>query len=208
MSGAVERRGGAPPGRRRRVEGFTLLEVMIALAILAAALLTISEIVGGALRNQVRARQLDVATLLARGKMASLESEYERKGFRDFDEKEEGTFEEQGHPEVRWTVDVVKPEGELTPERILQLLTGKAGGLEDLLKQLAPTEGPQQAAAAPGAAAMAQGLKAQLVQVGEQVKKGVREVRLTVSWPEGKRAESFAVVTHMVVLSPREPGAS
>ena len=43
----------------------------------------------------MRARQLEVATLLARGKMVELESEYERKGFRDFDEGEEGTFEEE-----------------------------------------------------------------------------------------------------------------
>jgi general secretion pathway protein I len=29
-------------------------------------------------------------------------------------------------------------------------------------------------------------------------------VRLTVSWPEGAREESFAVTTHMVVLAPGE----
>ena len=36
--------------------GFTLLEVMVALAILAASLVAISEVAGGALRNHVRAR--------------------------------------------------------------------------------------------------------------------------------------------------------
>ncbi len=194
--------------RADRRGGFTLLEVMIALAILSAALLTVSEIAGGALRNDVRARQLDVATLLARGKMAALESEYERKGFRDFDEKDDGSFDDQGHPEVRWSVEVLKPQADLTPERILQLFGGQEGGLDAMLKQLAPPSsdgGPQQQL--PGAGAIAQALQAQLTIVGEQVKKGVREVRLTVSWPDGKKAESFTVVTHMVVLSPREPGA-
>jgi general secretion pathway protein I len=190
---------GTPPG-------FTLLEVMIALAILAGALLTISEITGGALRNHVRARQLEVATLLARGKMVELEAEYERKGFRDFDEKDDGDFADQGHGEIRWAVEVVKPEVDLSPDRILELLTGKQGGLQELIQGAAPKDGgPQQVM--PGAAAIAQGLQAQLVQVGEQVKKGVREVRLTVSWPSGKRADAFTVVTHMVVLSPKEPGA-
>ena len=191
----------------RRRGGFTLLEVMIALAILSAGLLTISEIVGSSLRNHVRARQLDVATLLARGTMAALEWDYDRKGFRDFDEKDEGSFEEQGHPEIRWSVEVLKPQADLTPERILQLFAGQEGGLDALLKQLAPKSdgGPQQAM--PGAGAIAQALQAQLTVVGEQGKKGVREVRLTVSWPDGKRAQSFPVVTHMVVLSPREPGA-
>jgi len=45
---------------------------------------------------------------------------------------------------------------------------------------------------------------AQLTQLGETVKKGVREVRLTVSWDEGKTERSFTVVTHMVVLQPKE----
>ena len=193
---------------RTAKRGFTLLEVMIALAILAAALLTVSEIVGGSLRNHVRARQLEVATLLARGKMVELESEYERKGFRDFDEGEVGTFEEEGHPEVRWSADVVKPEVELSAERILQMLTGGEGGLEELLAAAQPQQGqggPE--TVVPGAAALAQGLQAQITRLGEQIKKGVREVRLTVSWKDGKRDESFTIVTHMVVLAPREPGA-
>jgi len=50
-------------------------------------------------------------------------------------------------------------------------------------------------------------LGAQITRLGEQIKKGVREVRLTVAWKDGKRDESFTVVTHMVVLAPREPGA-
>jgi general secretion pathway protein I len=181
--------------------------VMIALAILAGALLTVSEITGGALRNHLRARQLEVATLLARGKMVEVEANYERKGFRDFDEKEDGTFEAEGHPEVRWAVEVVKPEVELSANKILELLTGKQGGLEELIQGAAPKDGGPQTVM-PGAAAIAQGLQAQLVQIGEQIKKGVREVRLTVSWPSGgKRAETFTVVTHMVVLTPKEPGA-
>ncbi|WP_242346929.1 prepilin-type N-terminal cleavage/methylation domain-containing protein [Anaeromyxobacter terrae] len=194
--------------RRAARGGFTLLEVMIALAILAGALLTVSEIVGGSLRNHVRARQLEVATLLARGKMVELESEYERKGFRDFDESAEGTFEEDGHPEVRWATEVVKPGVDLSAERILQMLTGGEGALEDLLAAASPQAGkggPQ--TTAPGAAALAQGLQAQITQLGEQIKKGVREVRLTVTWKDGKRDESFTVVTHMVVFAPREPGA-
>jgi general secretion pathway protein I len=45
---------------------------------------------------------------------------------------------------------------------------------------------------------MAPLLQAQLTQIGEQIKKGLREIRLTVSWKEGKREESFRVVTHLV----------
>jgi general secretion pathway protein I len=200
--------------RRRRARGFTLLEVMVALAILAMGLMALSDVTGGALRNHVRASQLDVATLLARGKLVELEERFERKGFRDFDESEEGTFEADGHAEVRWNLQVLRPRVELGPERILSLLTGGAPGggsgdtLQQLLGQLAPQAKPGEPRTVdPGSAALAGALQAQLTTLGEQIKKGVREVRLTVDWPEGQRRSSFTVVTHLVVLAPTEPGA-
>lgn len=204
--------------RRRPPRGFTLLEVMVALAILAMGLMALSDVTGGALRNHVRASQLDVATLLARGKMVELEERFERKGFRDFDETEEGTFEADGHAEVRWSLQVLRPRVELGPERILSLLTGGARGdgeggdpLQALAAQLAPAAKPGEpqtaTAGSAGSAATAAALQAQLTTLGEQIKKGVREVRLTVDWPEGLRRSSFTVVTHLVVLSPTEPGA-
>ena len=204
--------------RRRPARGFTLLEVMVALAILAMGLMALSDVTGGALRNHVRASQLDVATLLARGKLVELEERFERKGFRDFDESEEGTFEADGHAEVRWNLQVLRPRVELGPERILSLLTGGAQGggagggtgdaLQALLSQLAPKgRSGEPQTVTPGSAAIAGALQAQLTTLGEQIKKGVREVRLTVDWPEGQRRSSFTVVTHLVVLAPTEPGA-
>jgi general secretion pathway protein I len=193
----------------RHAGGFTLLEVMVALAILAMGLMALSDVVGGALRNHARAGRLDVATLLARGKMVELEEAFERKGFRDFDEEDEGSFEREGHAEVRWKLEVLRPRVELGPERILQLLTGSEGG--DLSALLGGTAGGKDAqggpqTVTPGTAAVAGTLNAQLTAMGEQIKKAVREVRLTVSWPEGARQDSFTVVTHLVVLAPTEPG--
>ena len=183
----------------RRPAGFTLLEVMVALGILAASLLAISEVVGGALRNQERARQLGIATVLARGKMVEVVAYYERKGFKDFDEGEDGTFDDQGHPEVRWKVEVKKPTIDLGPDAVLAALSG-GKKLEDLMPP--PDQAP---ALAPFAAMLKASLQGLLTRVGEQVKKSAREVRLTVSWKGGGAAvESFDVVTHMVVLQPEE----
>jgi len=195
------------PGAPRPPSGFTLLEVMVALAILAMSLLSLSDVVGGALRNHVRAAHLDVATLLARGKLVALQEEFERKGFRDFDQTDEGSFDDQGHPEVRWKVEVKRPDVQLGPDKILALLTGGQG--LDLLSKA-------QAGASPGAAPQPQDprvamfaalLQPQLTLIGEELKKSVRELRLTVSWPEGKGEDSFSVVTHLVVLNPTEPGS-
>jgi general secretion pathway protein I len=174
---------------------------MVALGILAGALLAVSEITSGALRNHVRARNLEVATLLARGKMAELEDRFEAAGFRTTDEGDEGTFEEEGHPEIRWTVEVEVPRGELGPEAVLTALTGSEDALAGLLPS--PEEAPQ---LGPFQAALAAQLQLILARFGEQLKRGVREVRLTVAWPEGGSQESFTVTTHLVVLAPATGG--
>lgn len=198
-------------GRRASGRGFTLLEVMIALAILAGAMLAVSQLTSAALHNHTRAVRLEVATLLARGKLAALQDGYERTGFGDFDEGDEGTFEADGHPEVRWKVEVRKPTVELGADRILALLTGgdaEGGGATDLsallgqkAKQAGGADGSGIETLFPGASALTGALQTQLTQIGEQIKKGVRQVRLTVSWPDGVRVESFSVVTHLVVLT-------
>src|SRR5690606_3853502 len=64
--------GGPGLMRRRVLGGFTLLEVMVAVAILALSLVAIFSSEGGAIRAGARARQMSAATLLARCKMAEV----------------------------------------------------------------------------------------------------------------------------------------
>jgi general secretion pathway protein I len=170
---------------------------MVALAILATSLLAISDVVAGALRNQVRARNLELAALLARGKMAAVEDHYEWKGFPATDDSDEGTFEEEGHPEFRWRLQVTAPAGSLDGEQVMRALTGT--DLQELLPP--PDQAPQLGPFQEQLKAAFQTLTARL---GENVKKGLREVRLTVSWAENGREESFDVKTHMLVLAPGE----
>jgi general secretion pathway protein I len=193
-----------------RAGGFTLLEVMVSLAILAGAMLAVSQMTGAALRNHTRAVRLEVATLLARGKLAGLQDGFEKDGFRDFDQTDEGTFESDGHPEVRWKLEVLRPQVELGPDQILAMLLGaqgeEAGGVDlaSLLGAKAKDGTDPQSGIEtvfPGAAGMAGVLQLQLTKIGEQIKKGVREIRLTLYWREGAGTESFTVVTHMVVFA-------
>jgi general secretion pathway protein I len=196
--------------------GFTLLEVMVALAILATALMAMADLGGSALENHLYARQLSAATLLARGKLAELEEKYDDAGFNDFDEREEGTFEGQGHPEIRWRAEVLKPAGDLGADQLVGLMTGlggESGGSQGLLDQLLgakkPSEsgGPTQGAS-PAGAAMAGMIQSQLQTFGEQLKKSLRELRFTVAWKDGKKDRQFTVTTHLVVLNPRAPGGA
>jgi general secretion pathway protein I len=200
-------------GRR---SGFTLLEVLVALTLLAAALAAAAELAGAALRNHEYSRELNSAVLLARGRMADLEQRYEDSGFKDSDEEDSGDFSEAGRPEVRWKVLILRPAPELSADELLARLAGQAGAkdVNDLiarvLGQQAPASGsgPTTALGGPAAGLIAAMLQVQLRQFGAVLKKSVREMRLTVSWPSGRTTRSFTVVTHLVVLNPRAPGGA
>jgi general secretion pathway protein I len=195
--------------------GFTLLEVMVALALLAAAMMAVSDLAGAALRNHEQARDLNAAVLLARAELAHLEEKYQDQGFKDFDEEESGDFAEEGRPDLRWKAELLRPSPDLDAQRILSMM-GLSGDEKDdpgalasrLLGSQAPRGGPTSAAGAPAAATVAQLLQTQLTAFGETLKRSLRELRLTVTWPAGKRTQSFTVVTHLVVLNPRAPGGA
>jgi general secretion pathway protein I len=91
-----------PRAQRRPRSGFTLLEVMIAIAILSITLVTLLSIVTSNIRATHHAKLTTMATFLARGKMIDVEDQVLENGFSNSDETGEGTFKEQGHPEFRW----------------------------------------------------------------------------------------------------------
>ena len=197
---------------------FTLLEVLVALALLSMGLMAVADLAGTALRQHGYARDLTVATALARGKMAEIEEIYEDKGFKDFDETEEGDFADQGHRQFAWRVEVKKPDTTLGPEQLLGVLLGQSGADASTQELLQKLLGTGQASGAGGqAGGQAQGapggllggvLSAQLTAFGEQLKKSFRQVTLTVAWRDGRQRHHFDVTTHLVVLNPRAPGGA
>jgi general secretion pathway protein I len=204
--------------RVRTGRGFTLLEVMVALAILAASLMAVADLSGNALRNYVYSRDLSVATLLARGKMAELEEKYEDAGFTDFDQTEDGTFADQGEPAMRWKLELRKPSSDLTAEKILgaflgggdgdtgtQEMVGKLLGGSSAASGGGPKGGPS--SGAPGGL-LGGVLQGQIKAFTEELKKGVRQVSLRVTWKDGKTENGFDVSTYWVVLNPKAPGGA
>ncbi len=203
--------------RVRTVRGFTLLEVMVALAVLAGSLMAVADLSGNALRNYVYARDLSVATLLARGKMAELEEKYEDSGFTDFDQTEEGTFADQGEPGMRWKLELLKPTSDLTAEKILgAFLGGGEGdtGTQEMIGKLLGGGASPGAGSKGGPSSGAPGgllggvLQGQIKAFTEELKKGVRQVSLRVTWLDGKTENGFDVSTYWVVLNPKAPGGA
>ncbi|HEX4406893.1 MAG TPA: prepilin-type N-terminal cleavage/methylation domain-containing protein, partial [Polyangia bacterium] len=88
-------------GRRARA-GFTLLEVMIAVAILSITLVTLLSIVTNNIRATHHAKLTTAATFFARGKMVDLEDQVLEVGFSNSDETAQGNFKDQGYPDMRW----------------------------------------------------------------------------------------------------------
>lgn len=192
-----------------RSRGFTLLEVMISLAILGLALTAIVDINGTAIRTHAYAKQMTVATMLARSKMADLESQFNHEGFTsEFDQKMEGDFDEEGWEGFRWEAEIIKPDldGKNAMALVEQLVGKLMGNLGQAGSDDAAPADPTMAADGGMLAAVRPMVEAQVTALTETLKQTMREVRLHVIWQDGGNEESVDVVTHFVVLAPASGG--
>ncbi|MBT8494705.1 MAG: type II secretion system GspH family protein [Deltaproteobacteria bacterium] len=89
-----------------RQRGFTLVEVMVSLAILAVALVVLISVTAADVREAQRAQLLNVASMLARGKIYDLEEELMREGFQPNDQQLDGNFGDEGWEQFTWRADI------------------------------------------------------------------------------------------------------
>ncbi len=82
-------------------KGFTLLEVMIALAIISISLVTLLSLGNRSIGVNARLQKITQATLLAQEKMTQVEIDFGRRTLQVLDE--DGTYEEP-FEEYRWQV--------------------------------------------------------------------------------------------------------
>ena len=91
--------------------GFTLLEVMLGLALLGLALTVLIKSAAGSIFSAQQAHMMGVVTDLARGKMYDIEETLLKDGFSDTEQHEDDkTFEEEGWPAVKYSYKVEEVE--------------------------------------------------------------------------------------------------
>lgn len=195
--------------------GFTLLEVVVALAILSLSMMAIFDLNAGAVANHGYTKRITVASLLARSRMIELEQKLYQEGLPTQDDEESGDFSQEGWPSFKWRARIVAPkttgvstdkllsalfnlptgggEGDSGVGAIAAMFGGAAGGAAG---------GPAGAGANPLAGAMGGLAQQQLTQFLNQIAQTVREVHLTVSWRSGTEVETLDLVTHVVMLAP------
>lgn len=178
------------PSHRTSNGGFSLLEVMVALAILAAALVVLLRIITGNVQNTNRAKLMTVATFLARAKIVEIEDRVLIEGFIDFDDERKGDFSNEGYPNITWDsiiervrlpVDLAKQAEQASADMSqnasnvgnqnpLQFMAGFMGGFMSTLMDP--------------------------IRMG--LEEAVRRVTVRVYWQElGKPQQTFEVVTFM-----------
>jgi len=179
----------AKPMSRGRCEpqaeaGFTLLEVMVALAILSLTLVTLVSIVTSNVRTAAHAKATTAGAFLARGKMVAFEDVVLEKGFQELDETSKGTFEEVGYPNYDWECLVEKIELPTEASQLAQKAAGDKSQSKDPSQMLSGMMG-----------GMLSGF-IEPIRVGLQ--ESVRRVTVKVTWQEpGRPNQSIEVVSYL-----------
>ena len=156
----------------RRADGFTLIEVLIALLITAAAIIAASSLWSGNFMR-IRKAQLnyDVATLLER-KMVEVEAKYKEKSLEEIPEEESGDFGSE-YPQYRWTMKA----RELTlPDLTSVLVSQSDEGADEMLISM-------------------------MKQLTEYLQKAIKEVKVSVFVKRGGRELEFSAAQYFVDYS-------
>lgn len=153
--------------------GFTLLEVLIAIAIMVTALATILAIEGSSLGASEKSKTMNTVAMLAKNKMIETELDIEGKTFDEIEKDKSGAFE---HPfeKYQWRRSVREI-------KFPTLNTGGGSSAED--------EANQQATA----------MISKLIST--YLSKAMREVSVTIVWQRSGKDQEFTVSTYWVDLN-------
>ncbi len=166
----------------RKPNGFTLLEVVISLAILALSLGVLLESQASSLSYAGRARDLTVASTLARSKLVDVELVLFDEGFSENEVEESGSFEDEGWSDYKWSYKISPIQLDLNGLNAMCAMMG------------AGAEGADEGDALAECEASMGGMGGLMDTFMADLSNSIRFVELTVSWGiEGGYQDSFSV---------------
>lgn len=164
--------------------GFTLLEVMIAMAIMLVAFSSILAIQSSSMSSALKSRQIHEVSMLARWAIAQTEVEISGKKFDELPEELSGTFASP-YQDYTWTrkiVEVKLPNLQGLSKAVSAANAGESGGNREDDEQ--------------NSAIMEQMTKV----ITNFLSKAIRQVTMTVHWKRGAFDQSYDVAMYWVDL--------
>ncbi len=156
-------------------QGFTLLEVIIAMAIMVVSFATILSVESNSINANIRAKGIGIVAMLAKNKMIDMEYQIEGKSFEDIN-KEQGANFEPPFDNYRWvaTIKEVKFPSLGQGGKAASEDSGDGGGdVANMITKL----------------------------ITNFLSKAVREVTVTIYWKKDQGEQAFPVSTYWVDLN-------
>lgn len=174
----------------RQLRGFSLLEIMVALALMAMSFTALILVQGRATNVAVQARNLSTATMLARYQLRECQREAQKFISAASDFKQDGNFTELGFERYTWECHAPK----------FNMKAPSASQVEQAAKANTPDQTKQQ-----GKTASASAMSPVITLVTDTLGNSVRELVVIVRWTEGvgedNTGDEIRVVTHIVDLA-------
>ncbi|MCA9546092.1 MAG: prepilin-type N-terminal cleavage/methylation domain-containing protein [Myxococcales bacterium] len=190
---------------RPRARGFTLLEVMIAMAILVLALAALLGHEGVAIQMSDYSNKVSQATFLAQSKMLDVEHKILKESIDVLDNCEDGDFRDEGFRDYRWKacaykIEITEGAGEQLTQRFIQLLSGFTG--VDIANGGAEGMGGLERAV--GQISMATGMIPAFLQ---QLEDQIRKVKLEITWKDMVGERTLVIERYVTQLGADAAGA-
>ena len=160
--------------------GFTLLETIIALAIMVIAFASIISVESGSINAAIKSKQLNVVGMLAKNKMIDTEYEIEGKVFEEVKKEDSGAFPAP-YEDYHWKTEVKEIKFPALN------FSGAAGDKKGASASQAPA---------------GQDMSEMMTKlVTQYLSKALREVSVTISWKKGSSDQKFSLSTYWVDLN-------
>ena len=114
--------------QRLTQEGFSLLEVMVAVALLSLGLVLLLQVQARSIQLAQQGRDITIATMLARAKLMDCQTDLLKKGFSVGDYESDGKFDDEGYPQIYWECHAYKPDMPTADGGDMSGLASLAGG--------------------------------------------------------------------------------